>query len=131
MFVLQSSHNLATKGCERTVPSRRPGGVGGLCRWVLAALGSLAIVAGAGCSGVPDEEEAVTDQIRRLFAGGRIDRERPLPFSFDGRSYVGYAGDTLASALLANGVKLVGRSFKYHRPRGVLSARLSNWTNRS
>jgi sarcosine oxidase subunit alpha len=58
----------------------------------------------------------------RLPAGGRIDRARPLRFSFDGRSYQGHPGDTLASALLANGVHLVGRSFKYHRPRGILSA---------
>ncbi|MCW5621409.1 MAG: (2Fe-2S)-binding protein [Burkholderiales bacterium] len=57
----------------------------------------------------------------RLPAGGRIDRARVLPFDFDGRRYQGFAGDTLASALLANGVRLVGRSFKYHRPRGVLS----------
>jgi sarcosine oxidase subunit alpha len=54
--------------------------------------------------------------------GGRIDRARPLAFSFDGRRYTGCHGDTLASALLANGVHLVGRSFKYHRPRGILSA---------
>ena len=54
--------------------------------------------------------------------GGRIDRTRPLAFSFDGRGYSGLRGDTLASALLANGVHLVGRSFKYHRPRGILSA---------
>jgi sarcosine oxidase subunit alpha len=54
--------------------------------------------------------------------GGRIDRARPLTFSFDGRRYAGCQGDTLASALLANGVHLVGRSFKYHRPRGILSA---------
>jgi sarcosine oxidase subunit alpha len=54
--------------------------------------------------------------------GGRIDRSRPLEFSFDGRRYVGCHGDTLASALLANGGHLVGRSFKYHRPRGILSA---------
>lgn len=54
--------------------------------------------------------------------GGRIDRSRPVRFTFDGVSYSGYAGDTLASALLANGVSLFGRSFKYHRPRGVLSA---------
>ncbi len=53
---------------------------------------------------------------------GRIDRKRPLRFSFDGRPYEGFAGDTLASALLANGVHLMGRSFKYHRPRGVLAA---------
>jgi sarcosine oxidase, subunit alpha len=58
----------------------------------------------------------------RTPAGGRIDRSRALPFSFDGRSYSGYAGDTLASALLAHGVHLMGRSFKYHRPRGVLAA---------
>jgi sarcosine oxidase subunit alpha len=58
----------------------------------------------------------------RLDAGGRIDRTRPIQFEFDGRSLTGFAGDTLASALLANDVHLVGRSFKYHRPRGILSA---------
>src|SRR3982750_224349 len=58
----------------------------------------------------------------RLPSGGRIDRARALPFTFDGRRYEGYAGDTLASALLANGVRLVGRSFKYHRPRGIFTA---------
>ena len=58
----------------------------------------------------------------RIGAGGRVDRAQPLRFSFDGRAYPGLAGDTLASALLANGVHLVGRSFKYHRPRGILSA---------
>ena len=58
----------------------------------------------------------------RLANGGRIDRTRALRFTFDGRPYGGYAGDTLASALLANGVHLMGRSFKYHRPRGVLAA---------
>ena len=58
----------------------------------------------------------------RTKAGGRVDRGRPVRFSFDGRRYEGYAGDTLASALLANDVHLVGRSFKYHRPRGILSA---------
>ena len=57
----------------------------------------------------------------RLPVGGRIDRERPVSFSFDGERYSGFAGDTLASALLANGVRLVGRSFKYHRPRGVVT----------
>ncbi|NLC36639.1 MAG: FAD-dependent oxidoreductase, partial [Alcaligenaceae bacterium] len=60
-------------------------------------------------------------QINRL-EGGLIDRSSPIHFSFDGRQYVGHGGDTLASALLANGVRLVGRSFKYHRPRGILSA---------
>ena len=59
---------------------------------------------------------------RRLASGGRIDRSRTLRFTFDGRRYTGFAGDTLASALIANGVHLVGRSFKYHRPRGFLSA---------
>ena len=51
-----------------------------------------------------------------------VDRSRPLRFTFDGKPYAGFAGDTLASALLANGVHLVGRSFKYHRPRGILAA---------
>jgi sarcosine oxidase subunit alpha len=54
--------------------------------------------------------------------GGRIDRSRVLRFTFDGRDLTGHPGDTLASALLANGLHLVGRSFKYHRPRGILSA---------
>ena len=58
----------------------------------------------------------------RLPDGGLIDRNRPLSFSFDGRAYRGYHGDTLASALLANGVRLVGRSFKYHRARGIYGA---------
>ena len=61
-------------------------------------------------------------QKNRLASGGVIDRERTIRFSFDGQRYSGYAGDTLASALLANDVVLVGRSFKYHRPRGVLTA---------
>ncbi len=54
--------------------------------------------------------------------GGLIDRTVPMNFNFDGKSYQGYAGDTLASALLANDVRLMGRSFKYHRPRGVMTA---------
>jgi glycine cleavage system aminomethyltransferase T/NADPH-dependent 2,4-dienoyl-CoA reductase/sulfur reductase-like enzyme len=58
----------------------------------------------------------------RRNAGGLIDRSTLVPFHFDGRTYHGHAGDTLASALLANGVRLVGRSFKYHRPRGLLAA---------
>jgi heterotetrameric sarcosine oxidase alpha subunit len=61
-------------------------------------------------------------QTHRLASGGLIDRSKRLDFSFDGQSMTGYAGDTLASALIANGVKLVGRSFKYHRPRGILTA---------
>src|SRR5262249_22128636 len=54
--------------------------------------------------------------------GGLIDRTSEFAFTFDGRGYAGHPGDTLASALLANGVHLVGRSFKYHRPRGILTA---------
>jgi sarcosine oxidase subunit alpha len=61
-------------------------------------------------------------QTYRLPAGGLIDRDRPLSFRFDGKSYQGFAGDTLASALVANGVRLLGRSFKYHRPRGLVTA---------
>ncbi len=58
----------------------------------------------------------------RLRAGGLIDRSQHVEFKFDGESYQGYSGDSLASALLANGIRVVGRSFKYHRPRGILSA---------
>ncbi len=58
----------------------------------------------------------------RLDGGGLVDRGTRLNFTFDGKSYSGFAGDTLASALLANGVSLFARSFKYHRPRGVYSA---------
>ncbi|MDH3316233.1 MAG: sarcosine oxidase subunit alpha family protein [Gammaproteobacteria bacterium] len=57
----------------------------------------------------------------RTGTGGFVDRERPLSFSFDGRKFTGLTGDTLASALLANGIKLVGRSFKYHRRRGIFA----------
>ena len=58
----------------------------------------------------------------RLARGGRVDRDRLLTFHFDGRTYKGHPGDTLASALLANNVRIFGRSFKYHRPRGVFTA---------
>ncbi|MFT6305723.1 MAG: sarcosine oxidase subunit alpha, partial [Halioglobus sp.] len=61
-------------------------------------------------------------QSNRLTTGGRIDRGKPLVFSFAGRRFMGYEGDTLASALLANGVDIVGRSFKYGRPRGIMTA---------
>jgi len=57
----------------------------------------------------------------RLREGGRIERDRPLSFTFNGKRYAGYAGDTLASALMANGVFVVARSWKYHRPRGVVA----------
>ncbi|AZO33789.1 sarcosine oxidase subunit alpha family protein [Mesorhizobium sp. M2A.F.Ca.ET.037.01.1.1] len=62
------------------------------------------------------------DQANRLTSGGLIDRSTALSFRFDGKTLLGFKGDTLASALVANGVKLVGRSFKYHRPRGILTA---------
>jgi methylglutamate dehydrogenase subunit C len=58
----------------------------------------------------------------RIAGKGLVDRSAPISFSFDGVGYSGFEGDTLASALLANGVHLVGRSFKYHRPRGILTA---------
>ncbi|APE44100.1 sarcosine oxidase subunit alpha [Sulfitobacter alexandrii] len=58
----------------------------------------------------------------RIAGKGLVDRGRPVSFRFDGATYGGFAGDTVASALLANGQKLMGRSFKYHRPRGVLTA---------
>ena len=61
-------------------------------------------------------------QSHRLPQGGRIDRTRPLDFTFNGSRYQGYGGDTLASALLANGVHFVARSWKYHRPRGIVAA---------
>ena len=60
-------------------------------------------------------------QSNRL-SGGQIDRTTAMRFQFDGKSFEGYQGDTLASALLANGVRLMGRSFKYHRPRGPLTS---------
>lgn len=75
----------------------------------------------------------------RLASGGRVDRTRILNFTFDGQALTGHPGDTLASALLANDVRLVGRSFKLHRPRGILSAgheepnalvELRNWARR-
>ena len=58
----------------------------------------------------------------RVDGKGLIDRSKPVSFSFDGKTYSGFAGDTLASALLANDITLVARSFKYHRPRGILTA---------
>jgi len=64
----------------------------------------------------------VTGGAFRRGDGGRIDRSRPLRFTFNGRAYAGFKGDTLASALIANGVHLVARSFKYHRPRGIMGA---------
>ena len=63
-----------------------------------------------------------TGQSRRLAAGGEIDRSQRLRFRFNGEELEGHPGDTLASALLANGVRVVARSFKYHRPRGIVTA---------
>lgn len=61
-------------------------------------------------------------QYYRLASGGTVDRSKPINFTYDGRIYQGFRGDTLASALLANGVMVNARSFKYHRPRGIFSA---------
>ena len=72
-------------------------------------------------SGPVDGRGPTAPQPQRLAVGGLIDRSVPMSFTFDGRRYGGFAGDTLASGLLANGVRLMGRSFKYHRPRGVHS----------
>ena len=64
----------------------------------------------------------MVSQQHRLPSGGLVDRSRTIWFEFDGQDFAGHPGDTLASALLANGVRLTGRSFKYHRPRGILTA---------
>ena len=58
----------------------------------------------------------------RVDGKGIVDKSVPVSFTFDGTTYRGFAGDTLASALLANDIRLVARSFKYHRPRGILTA---------
>ncbi len=63
-----------------------------------------------------------TQQKQRISSGGSIDRSSKINFKFDGKPLTGFRGDTLASALLANNIKLVARSFKYHRPRGIFSA---------
>ena len=61
-------------------------------------------------------------QTHRLPNGGRVDRNKVLTFTFNGQQYKGYEGDSLAAALLANGVDVIGRSFKYSRPRGIFAA---------
>ena len=61
-------------------------------------------------------------QSYRLDNIGLINRDKKISFKFNGVTYYGYEGDTLASALIANGVHLVGRSFKYHRPRGIMTS---------
>ena len=58
----------------------------------------------------------------RIKSGGRIDRKRPISFKFNNRPSSGFHGDTLASALLASNIRLVARSWKYHRPRGVIAS---------
>ena len=60
-------------------------------------------------------------QAYRLARGGRIDRSKEIAMRFNGADVEACAGDTVASALLANGIHFVGRSFKYHRPRGIFS----------
>ena len=57
----------------------------------------------------------------RLEKIGLINRDKKISFKFNGKKYFGYEGDTVASALIANGIHLVGRSFKYHRPRGIMT----------
>jgi len=64
----------------------------------------------------------MSNQYRTSNSKGIINKEKIINFNFNGDSYQGYEGDTLASALIANGIHLVGRSFKYHRPRGFLGA---------
>jgi sarcosine oxidase subunit alpha len=72
--------------------------------------------------GTIEQPSAPAREPFRTTSGGHIDRGRPLTFRFDSKTLTGVQGDTLASALLANGVHLVGRSFKYHRPRGIMTA---------
>ena len=62
----------------------------------------------------------MSNQFRTTNSNGLINKNKILNFTFNGQTFQGYEGDTLASALIANGVHLVGRSFKYHRPRGFL-----------
>ena len=65
---------------------------------------------------------AVNTGTNRVAGKGRLSPAKTVTFTFDGKPYHAMAGDTLASALLANGIHLTGRSFKYHRPRGILGA---------
>ena len=58
----------------------------------------------------------------RLSSGGQINKDEKISFKFNGKIFFGFKGDTLASALLANGIHLIARSFKYHRPRGILTS---------
>ena len=62
----------------------------------------------------------MSNSFRTTNSNGLINKDKKINFTFNGTIYHGYEGDTLASALIVNGVHLVGRSFKYHRPRGFL-----------
>src|SRR5689334_13265780 len=77
-------------------------------------------------AGPPPRSDGAVDldgpQPNRLASGGLIDRTRPLHGRLDGSPLIGFDGDTVASAMIASGRRLAGRSFKYHRPRGILSA---------
>lgn len=64
----------------------------------------------------------MVNQINRIANKGRVNRSKALSFTYNGKTYTGYEGDTIASALLANGINVVGRSFKYSRPRGLVAA---------
>jgi sarcosine oxidase subunit alpha len=68
------------------------------------------------------EGEAMMSVTNRIAGKGRLTPARTARFTFDGKTYTALEGDTVASALIANNIHLVGRSFKYHRPRGILSA---------
>ncbi len=105
----------STRPAKPSRPSRSARTVGA-CRTLCAV--------GARCAAGAAQAHAVSEHGGnfRTPGGGRIDRARRVRFNFDGRAYEGVAGDTLASALLANGVHLTGRSFKYHRPRGIFAA---------
>src|SRR5258708_7258403 len=67
------------------------------------------------------QQPALRSGPQRLAGGGAVDRGQSVGFTFNGKSYAGFSGDTLAAALLANGVRTVSRSFKFHRPRGIFS----------
>src|SRR6185437_9282261 len=131
-----------TRGCRRVLPVRvSEEGSGRPARGAVVSRAGLLFLAvraarhphprdpggqtrqaAGACVIVTDLEHKTPEARCRLPQGGLIDRRQPLSFEFDGRRYGGYRGDTLASALLASGVRLVGSSFKYHRPRGVLTA---------
>ena len=83
---------------------------------------SRVLQAGRAAAGNRGRGPSMTQTHRTPAGGSAIDRARPISFIFEGVAFSGYEGDTLASALLANGVRLFGRSYKYHRPRGIVAA---------